>query len=125
MQPLRSGSSVAYSDIKWADICLAEPQTKSDLDWAFEADHADTDFERDPSAEDAGDDERYGADSAVANPNDGEQDVEDHRPSSKKLYAQRSKMQVFYTRRSQSPDHKHLLGTTAAIRNTRCAGVKT
>ena len=66
MQPLRSGSSVAYSDIKWAELCGAESQTKCDLDWAFEADHADTDFERDPSAEDAGDDERYGADSAVA-----------------------------------------------------------
>ena len=124
MQPVRSGSSVAYSDTKWTDICLAEPQTKLDLDWAFEADHADTDFERDPSAEDAGDDERYGADSAVANPNDGEQDVEDHRPSSKKLYAQRSKMQVFHTCRILIPNDKHLHGTTAAIRNTRCVAEK-
>ena len=122
---VRAGSSVAYSDIKWTDICLAEPQTKADLDWAFEADHADTDFERDPSAEDAGDDERYGADSAVANPNDGEQDVEDHRPSSKKLYAQRSKMQVFHTCRILIPNDKHLHGTTAAIRNTTCVAEKT
>ena len=121
MQPVRSGSSVAYSNLTWANICLAEDQTKLDLDWAFEADHADTDFERDPSAEDAGDDERYGADSAVANPHDGEQDVEDHRPSSTKLYVQRSNMQVFHTGRIIMSNGKHLRGTTAAIRNTRCA----
>ena len=119
MQPLRSGSSVAYSDIKWAELCGAESQTKCDLDWAIEADHDDTDFERDLRAEDASDDERYGADSAVANPNDGEQDVEDHRPSSKKLYVQRSKMQVFHTTPILLPDDVHSRGTTAAIRHTR------
>ena len=45
---LRSGSSLAYSDITWDEVCESEDQTKIDLGWAFDADHDDTDFERDP-----------------------------------------------------------------------------
>ena len=78
MQPLRSGSSVAYSGVTMLELQeLSEKRTWSDLDWAFEADHVDTDIEPDPDAEHPEDDERYGADSAVANPNDGAQDVAD------------------------------------------------
>ena len=122
---------MAYSDVKWDDLCESEWRTRYDLDWAFEADHSDTDF--DPCAEDASDDERYGADSAVANPNDGEQDIADPavadpqhlsshitltpfrevKHSSTKLYAQRRKMQIFHT----TPDTCSALATTTAIRN--------
>ena len=77
MQRLRSGSSVAYSDVTWVELReCSESRTLIDLDWAFEADHDDTDLEPSPCAEHPEDDERDGADSAVATPNDGAQDVE-------------------------------------------------
>ena len=69
---------MAYSGVTWAELIeMSKDRTWCDLDWAFEADHVDTDIEPDPGAEHPEDDERDGADSAVANPNDGAQDVAD------------------------------------------------
>ena len=76
MQPLWQGSSVAYSGVSWEELCtLSENRTLGDLDWAFEADHSDTDLEP-GDYEDLEDDEQDGADSAVANPHDGDPDPE-------------------------------------------------
>ena len=78
MPRLRSGSSVAYSGTTWLELVESSTgRTLYDLDWAFEADHDDTDIEPDPCAQDPLYNEREGVDSAVANPNDGEQDVAD------------------------------------------------
>ena len=141
MQRLRSGSSVAYSDVTWLELReMSESRTLIDLDWAFEADHEDTDAE---------DDERDGADSAVANPNDDAQDVDPEpqlhpwrsgsswsgssnivlrprkvslrpawQPASKKLYAQRGQMQVFHTTDSEFNDDIHTYATTSELRCT-------
>ena len=70
MQQLRSGSSVAYSGLTFVELCeSALGKTDHDLDWAFEADHDDTDLE--PTSDSAGSDcagDPGGADSAVADP---------------------------------------------------------
>ena len=72
MQQLRSGSSVTYSETTWIELReCSESRTLLDLDWAFEADHDDTDHELDPWPEDF---EHDGADSAVANISLGEAD---------------------------------------------------
>jgi len=66
---------VAYSGLKWGELVEeSHGATLYDLDWAFEADHDDTDLEPDSDAADEGSDV---ADSAVANPSDGEADVAD------------------------------------------------
>ena len=76
--PNRSGSSVAYSGTTWQELVESSTgRTLYDLDWAFEADHDDTDSEADPGAEDPSHNEREGVDSAVANPNDGQPAVAD------------------------------------------------
>ena len=108
-----------------------------DLDRAFEADNADTDIEPDLCAE--------GVDSAVANPNDGEQDVADPAvadpavaeqggsscdgtqppwrvasdSASKKLYGRRGPMQVFHmTPLRRLPDDIYTYGPTTELRHT-------
>ena len=78
MSLLRSGSAVAYSGTTWVELVESSTaQTMHDLDWAFEADHDDTDSEADPCAEDPSRNDREGVDSAVANPDDGHPDVAD------------------------------------------------
>ena len=70
---VRAGSSVAYSGTTLRKLVEASHY----LDRAFEADNDATDSEPDPCARDPFHNEREGVDSAVANPNDGQQDVAD------------------------------------------------
>ena len=75
MNAIRDGSSVAYSGLSWRSLVEdSHGSTLYDFDWAFEADHDDTDL--DPES-DVVEDGSEAVDSDVANPNDGEADVED------------------------------------------------
>ena len=129
MQQLRSGSSVTYSETTWIELReCSESRTLLDLDWAFEAEHDDTDHELDPWPEDY---EHDGADSAVANPEppwrsgsscSGSNKVYMQprkvrlKAASRKLYAQRGEMQVFHMTDSQLSDDIHTYATAAELR---------
>ena len=137
MPLLRSGSSVAYSGTTWQELVESSTgRTLYDLDWAFEADHDDTDIEQDPGAADPGDDKRDVANPAVADPKPQMQPGSGSscsgssnvimkqrkvilKPASQKLYAQRGEMQVFHMTDSQLFDDIHTYGTTAELRSTR------